>query len=559
MLGSEIFDPADESWTLYGSTPESHRDGAMTTLADGRVLVTGGAAAPSTARIFDPAAGAATDAWTTTADLADGRAEHTATTLLDGRVLVIGGFAAVSEMPLATAELYDPALPIDPGSRPVLSSLSVPLEPGLPISATGAGFLVRAAAGSGTTSSSEQQHPLVRLRRLDSGDIRMLGLDPAASSITALTSRPLPDVPPGSAVIDVIARAAPSDGIVAPIVPRELDRARLRGLFKCGRSLRTSAARFVADRLKALARCTGPALACIQTKPGDDACLTKTAARCVKTFAKHERTAQRLTAKIESACSAVDPMDLRGPEGLAYDRAPSNVLTVVDADDLTRGFCDSGTPAPLVGATEIAHCVLAQHACRAERLFGLEMPRAAELLDMLGVSLGTDDCLLAGPGGGAGVADAALAKPVARCSTAIAKAGARFVTTEVKTLGKCADALAACRIGKPLDPRCITRAQPRCRRDGPRIDAAGAKLIAAVVKKCGSVPFPILEAASGLDLDQLGSTFSGGAVSAETYAEMLRRAHSCIAEDLLLYETPRVGGLVTFAGLTLRGRDCPIP
>jgi len=81
-----------------------------TLLADGRVLVVGGADLMdgidnlATAEIYDPATGK----FTRTGSMAHGRAEHTATLLADGRVLVAGGIDDWGG--LATTQIYSPSV-----------------------------------------------------------------------------------------------------------------------------------------------------------------------------------------------------------------------------------------------------------------------------------------------------------------------------------------------------------------------------------------------------------------------------------------------------------------
>ena len=92
-----------------------------TLLRDGTVLVLGGydgevpriedvAPVPlATAELFDPASGS----WSATASMSKARAMHTATLLPDGSVLVVGGGGEAEPMEgpprSATAELYDPS------------------------------------------------------------------------------------------------------------------------------------------------------------------------------------------------------------------------------------------------------------------------------------------------------------------------------------------------------------------------------------------------------------------------------------------------------------------
>ena len=102
---AEIFDPASGVTTLTGSTVQPRAWGTATLLADGRVLITGGAAqgvAMETAELFDPRRGVFVE----TGSMSRPRSYHAATRLDDGRVLIVGG-AGSDQSP--TAELYDPA------------------------------------------------------------------------------------------------------------------------------------------------------------------------------------------------------------------------------------------------------------------------------------------------------------------------------------------------------------------------------------------------------------------------------------------------------------------
>jgi len=110
---SEIYTPATGTFAATtGNMIVSNRGfSAAATLADGRVLVTGGQSGDvvNAAEIYDPA----TDAWTATGTMASKRYEHSLTTLADGSVLVAGGFAegtvASYVLPLATLERFLPA------------------------------------------------------------------------------------------------------------------------------------------------------------------------------------------------------------------------------------------------------------------------------------------------------------------------------------------------------------------------------------------------------------------------------------------------------------------
>ncbi|MEY4244126.1 MAG: hypothetical protein RLZZ245_1711 [Verrucomicrobiota bacterium] len=104
---AEVFDPGTESWTVVGPLAQGRGDHTATLLANGMVLVAGGQTTANTAglrtsaELYDPATGS----WTATGSLNDARSRHAAVLLADGNLLVAGG--AYSDP--VTSEVYDPA------------------------------------------------------------------------------------------------------------------------------------------------------------------------------------------------------------------------------------------------------------------------------------------------------------------------------------------------------------------------------------------------------------------------------------------------------------------
>jgi N-acetylneuraminic acid mutarotase len=111
LNNAELFDTQTETWTRT-TTKTTTANGAAVLMADGRVLVAGGASGTqptyvnvASAELFDSAA----NTWTATASMSTDRASHTLTLLTSGQVLVAGGFSGGWGVcnELSSAELYD--------------------------------------------------------------------------------------------------------------------------------------------------------------------------------------------------------------------------------------------------------------------------------------------------------------------------------------------------------------------------------------------------------------------------------------------------------------------
>jgi hypothetical protein len=124
LSSAEIYDPETDSWRRTGSLNVPRNGvgpGGLIVFPDGRILIAGGGTAwrsASETELFDPAE----EQWSLTGSMNDARANHTTTLLANGRVLVAGGIDWATDRVLHSAEVYDP----DEGTWKLAGPLATP-------------------------------------------------------------------------------------------------------------------------------------------------------------------------------------------------------------------------------------------------------------------------------------------------------------------------------------------------------------------------------------------------------------------------------------------------
>ncbi|NVN91363.1 MAG: hypothetical protein HXX11_12280 [Desulfuromonadales bacterium] len=214
---AELYDPASDTFTSTGNMTIGRYYHAATPLSNGKVLVSGGYYSGSdsilnTAEFYDPMTGVFT---ATAGTMTGGRYAHTATLLADGRVLVTGG--SNGNAFLNTAEIFDSGFGYSSGRRPVISGITTASGK---LVLSGTGFRGDSEGSSGTANGSSSGIPIVKLQRVEGGEVQIVSPDPAVNwSSTSFTASSLGSLVSGHYLAVIIAGGIPSNAkIIAPLV-----------------------------------------------------------------------------------------------------------------------------------------------------------------------------------------------------------------------------------------------------------------------------------------------------------------------------------------------------
>jgi hypothetical protein len=186
----------------------------------------------------------------------------------------------------------------------------------------------------------------------------------------------------------------------------------------CGKGAAKAGAKYVDAALKHLQKCLNAVFTCVQTKPGDDACLQKASATCTKEMdTLDDKDGPKLADGLRKVCGAdaLAAADLLAAAGVGYD-----------AEDEA---CAAFGAASIADVDDVVTCVRQHHLCRASQMLGLHVPRAFEFLMLAGLNPASElPCLPAGAdGGGDDLGEPGRGKAAAKCEKSAKKAAAKFV------------------------------------------------------------------------------------------------------------------------------------
>jgi len=148
-----------------------------------------------------------------------------------------------------------------------------------------------------------------------------------------------------------------------------------KALRKCDATIQKAATKLVAGRAKAGEACGAAVFTCLQTKPGDPACVTKAGGSCAKAMAGIPKLEASFATAVAKACGA-------SPLGAA------DLLTVdgLGASALGKRCAALGI-ASLTTVADVTACLEAQLTCHVDHMLESTTPRLGELLGLGGVTL----------------------------------------------------------------------------------------------------------------------------------------------------------------------------
>ena len=153
-------------------------------------------------------------------------------------------------------------------------------------------------------------------------------------------------------------------------------------LVQCATSIGKAATTYASARASTLGDCTTALFTCVQRKPAPadfTTCLTKAGATCARA-ADTSADDAKLRSTVETRC---------GESLLPFATLRAAAAANLDG---VAGACAANGVADLQSLASFESCLAHQHQCLAADLVRTAVPRAAELLALVGRTLGPSDC-----------------------------------------------------------------------------------------------------------------------------------------------------------------------
>ncbi len=146
-------------------------------------------------------------------------------------------------------------------------------------------------------------------------------------------------------------------------------------LVQCEQGVTKAGGAFVVTKLKSLGRCLGAVFDCVQLAPHDDACLVKAKSTCDKAFSVVGANALEVAPAVGKSCGAIAMDQLLADTGVDYQALIDEEICV---------------PLGVGGIATVPHyatCLYREHECAGDDILRFTVPRAAELLALVGRTL----------------------------------------------------------------------------------------------------------------------------------------------------------------------------
>lgn len=196
------FDPATNTTSFEALTIHPHdRNHTATLLPTGRVLIV----SDRGNELYDPAS----SSFAAVPAMVDPRTYHTTTRLPGGEVLIAGGRISSPASVTDRAELFDGGTGYPDSRRPLISSVTGTICQPANLALAGSSFRSDSEGGTGGVDSSSGNTPMLRLQRIDNGDLQIV--QPLLFTATSIYSTPVSDLATGSYRTSVVSNGIPSN------------------------------------------------------------------------------------------------------------------------------------------------------------------------------------------------------------------------------------------------------------------------------------------------------------------------------------------------------------